>query len=269
MTGRAGRSTPPVVLTIAGSDSGGGAGVQADLKVFAALGVYGTSVITAITAQNTRDIFDVFPLPGNVVSGQLSVVVEDLPPAAAKTGMLATAEIAAAVTAKARAGGLPNLVVDPVLHSSSGRRLGVAAAIERLLPYAVVVTPNIDEASALVGWRIDTLADMAGAAGQLAAGGPKHVVITGGDLPNPDEAVDAVWTESGVRFLRAKRVQTRNQQGTGAAFSAAIAARLARGDSPQDAMIFAKKYVTRALTGARAWELGAGNGPLDHFGWSA
>jgi hydroxymethylpyrimidine kinase/phosphomethylpyrimidine kinase len=260
--------TPPVVLTITGSDSSGGSGIQADLKVFAAMRVYGTSVVTAITAQNTRDIFDVFPLPGNVVAGQLSVLVEDIPPVAAKTGMLATADIAAAVTAKARAGALPNLVVDPVLSSASGRRLGIAAAIERLLPYATVVTPNLDEASALVGWRIDTPADMAGAAGQLAAGGPKHVVITGGDLPNPDESVDAVWTESGVRFLRAKRVQSRNLHGTGAAFSAAIAARLALGDSVPDALVYAKKYVTRALNGAKGWHLGSGSGPLDHFGWS-
>ncbi|HZN73905.1 MAG TPA: bifunctional hydroxymethylpyrimidine kinase/phosphomethylpyrimidine kinase [Micromonosporaceae bacterium] len=261
--------TPPVVLTVTGSDPSGGSGIQADLKVFAAMRVYGVSVVTAVTAQNTRDIFDVFPLPGNVVSGQLSAVVDDMPPVAAKTGMLATADIAAVVTAKARAGALPNLVVDPVLHSSSGRRLGVAAAIERLLPYATVVTPNLDEASALVGWRIDTPADMAGAAGQLAAGGPKHVVITGGDLPNSEESVDAVWTESGVRFLRAKRIQSPNLHGTGAAFSAAIAARLALGDSVPDALVYAKKYVTRALSGARSWHLGSGSGPLDHFGWSS
>ncbi|HET8682300.1 MAG TPA: bifunctional hydroxymethylpyrimidine kinase/phosphomethylpyrimidine kinase [Micromonosporaceae bacterium] len=260
--------TPPVVLTVAGSDSGGGSGVQGDLKVFAALGVYGISVVTAVTAQNTRDIFDVFPLPGNVVSGQLNAVLEDLPPAATKVGMLATADIAAAVTSKARAGALPNLVVDPVLRSASGRRLGVAAAIERLLPYATVVTPNLDEASALVGWRVDTTADMAGAASQLAAGGSKHVVITGGNHPNQDECVDAVWTDSGVRFLRAPRVQTRNTHGTGSAFSAAIAVRLALGDPISDALVFAKRYVTRALTGARNWQLGVGQGPLDHFGWS-
>lgn len=260
--------TPPVALTIAGSDSSGGAGIQADLKVFAALGVYGASVVTAVTAQNTRDVLDVFPMPGNVVAGQLSAVLDDLPVAAVKTGMLATADIAAAVTARARAGALPNLVVDPVLESSSGRRLGVSAAIERLLPYATVVTPNLDEASALVGWRVNTPTDMAGAAAQLASNGPKHVIITGGDLPGGQEAVDAVWTDAGARFLRSPRVATRNTHGTGCAFSAAITARLALGEPVPEALVFAKRYVTRALAGARGWKIGSGHGPLDHFGWT-
>lgn len=260
--------TPPVVLTIAGSDSSGGAGIQADLKVFSALQVYGASVVTAVTAQNTRDILDVFPLPGTVVAAQLGAVLDDIRVAAAKTGMLATGDIAAAVTAKARSGALPNLVVDPVLSSASGRRLGVVAAIERLLPFAAVVTPNIDEASALVGWRVDTPTDMAGAAAQLASNGAKHVIITGGDLPNRQESVDAVWTEAGVRFLRAPRVATRNDHGTGAAFSAAIAARLALGDAVHDALVFAKRYVSRALKGSRDWRIGSGHGPLDHFGWT-
>jgi hydroxymethylpyrimidine kinase/phosphomethylpyrimidine kinase len=259
---------PPVVLTIAGSDSGGGAGIQGDLKVFGALRAFGTSVLTAVTAQNTVDISDVFPLPANFVAAQLNAVLEDLPPRAVKTGMLASAEIAAMVTAKARSGQLPNLVVDPVLRSTSGRRLGVVAAIERLLPYTTVATPNLDEASALVGWRVDTPTDMAGAAAQLASNGPKHVVITGGDLPNQEESVDAVWTDAGVRFLRAPRVATRNTHGTGCAFSAAIAVRLAYGDAVPDALVYAKRYVTRALNGAREWRLGAGHGPLDHFGWT-
>jgi hydroxymethylpyrimidine/phosphomethylpyrimidine kinase len=260
--------TPPVVLTIAGSDSGGGAGIQADLKVFAALRTYGASVITAVTAQNTRGVHDVYPMPGNVVATQLNAVTEDLTVAATKIGMLASGEIAGAVAAKARAGALPNLVLDPVLQSSSGRRLGVATAIERLLQYATVITPNRDEASALVGWQVATPADMAGAAGQLAAGGPKYVVVTGGDLAVGDEAVDAVWTEAGARFLRYPRIVTRNTHGTGCTFSAAIAARLALGDDIPDAIVFAKEYVARALTGARDWRIGAGHGPLDHFGWN-
>lgn len=260
---------PPVVLSIGGSDSAGGTEIQGDLKVFAALGAYGACVLTAVTAQNTKDILDVFPLPANVVGTQLSAVLDDLPIAATKTGMLASAEIAAAVTAKARGGALPNLVVDPVLKSSTGRRLGVVTAIERLLPYATVATPNLDEASALVGWRIDTPTDMAGAASQLASNGPKHVVITGGDLANPKECVDAVWTDAGVRFLRAPRVASRNNHGTGSAFAAAIAVRLALGSSVADALVYAKRYVTRALTGATGWQLGSGHGPLDHFGWSA
>lgn len=259
--------TPPIALTVAGSDSGAGAGIQADLKVFAALRVYGTSVVTAVTAQNTRGVHDVYPLPGNVVAAQLTAVLDDLPPLATKTGMLASGEVAAAVTAKARAGLLPNLVVDPVLESSSGRRLGVVSAIERLLPYALVATPNCEEASALVGWPVATPADMAGAAGQLAAGGPKFVVVTGGDLASGDEAIDAMWTDAGVRFLRYPRIATRNTHGTGCTFSAAIAARLALGDAVPQAVTFAKQYVARALADAREWKLGGGTGPLDHFGF--
>ncbi|SDY76433.1 hydroxymethylpyrimidine/phosphomethylpyrimidine kinase/hydroxymethylpyrimidine kinase / phosphomethylpyrimidine kinase / thiamine-phosphate diphosphorylase [Micromonospora pattaloongensis] len=261
--------TPPTVLTIAGSDSGAGAGIQADLKVFASLRLYGTSVVTATTAQNTRGVQDVFPMPGNVVAAQLTSVLDDMPPRAAKVGMLATAEAAAAVAAKARSGLLPNLVIDPVLESSSGRRLGVVSAIERLLPHATVITPNREEASALVGWPVDTPADMAGAAAQLASNGPRYVVVTGGDLVAGDDAVDAVWTEAGARFLHHPRIGTRNNHGTGCTFSAAIAARLALGDAVPEALVFAKEYVARALRGARDWNLGGGQGPLDHFGWSS
>jgi hydroxymethylpyrimidine kinase/phosphomethylpyrimidine kinase len=132
-----------------------------------------------------------------------------------------------------------------------------------------VVTPDLEEASALVGWRVDTPADMAGAAAQLTSNGAKHVVITGGDLPNPNEAVDAVWTDAGVRFLRSPRISTRNTRGTGGAFSAAIAVRLAHGDPVPEALLFAKRYVARALSGAKGWRLGNGRGPLDHFGWTA
>jgi hydroxymethylpyrimidine kinase/phosphomethylpyrimidine kinase len=259
--------TPLGVLTVSGSDSGGGAGVQADLKVFAAMRLYGASVVTAVTAQNTRGVHDVFPLPGNVVGAQLAAVLDDMPIAAVKVGMVATAEAAAAVTARARSGSLPNLVVDPVLSSATGRRAGVATAIQRLLPYAAVATPNREEASALVGWQVSTPADMAGAAAQLASNGPKYVVVTGGDMVAGDEAVDAVWTDAGARFLRYPRVLTRNSHGTGCTFSAAIAGRLALGDSVPDALVYAKEYVARALIGARDWKLGGGRGPLDHFGW--
>jgi hydroxymethylpyrimidine kinase/phosphomethylpyrimidine kinase len=261
--------TPPVALTIAGSDSGAGAGIQADLKVFAALRTYGVSVVTAVTAQNTRGVNDVYPMPGTVVAGQLNAVLDDIRVAATKVGMLATAEAAATVAAKARAGALPNLVLDPVLASSSGRRLGVVAAIERLLPYATVATPNREEASALLGWQVSTAADMAGAAGQLAAAGPKYVVITGGDMVTGEESVDAVWSENGARFLHLPRIVTRNTHGTGCTFSAAIAARLALGDAPSDAISFAKQYVASALTGARSWNIGTGRGPVDHFGWGS
>jgi len=260
-------TTPLAVLTVGGSDSCAGSGIQADLKVFAAMRLYGASVATAVTAQNTRGVQDVFELPGNVVSGQLTSVLDDMPIAAVKVGMLATAEAAAAVTAKARAGLLPNLVVDPVLDSATGRRRGVVNAIERLLPYAAVATPNREEASELVGWPVSTPADMAGAAAQIASNGPAFVVVTGGDMVAGEEAVDAVWTDAGARFLRYPRVQTRNSHGTGSTFSAAIAGRLAMGDTVPDALVYAKEYVARSLAGARDWKLGGGRGPLNHFGW--
>ncbi|MGI5212021.1 bifunctional hydroxymethylpyrimidine kinase/phosphomethylpyrimidine kinase [Plantactinospora sp. CA-290183] len=271
--------TPPVVLTVAGSDSGGGAGIQADLKVFAALRLHGTSVITAITAQNTRAVRGVHPVPAEMVTEQIAALVDDLPPLAVKTGMLGGAAVADAVAAAARAGLLPNLVVDPVLVSTSGHRLGVVGAVERLLPYAVVATPNRAEASAILGWRVSTPDEMAKAATELAAGGPEYVVVTGGDADGADPggegpaggggAVDALCGGGEVRLLPGPWFDTRNTHGTGCSFSAAIAGRLALGDAVPDAVRFAKEYVARALLGARAWQLGGGHGPLDHFGWSS
>jgi len=266
MVGTPAVGTPAVALTIAGSDSGAGAGIQADLKVFAALGLYGTSAITATTAQNTLGVHAVHPIPARLVTAQVDAVLTDLPVGAVKTGMLGTARIAAAVAALARDGRLPNLVVDPVLVSTSGHRLGVVAAVERLLPYAMVCTPNRAEAAALLGRAVRTPSEMARAAGEIAAAGPAWVVITGGDLPG---AIDVVWGAGGVRFLRGARIATRNTHGTGCTFSAAIAARLALGDEVPAALRFAKEYVVRALAGARHWMLGGGHGPVDHFGWSS
>jgi hydroxymethylpyrimidine kinase/phosphomethylpyrimidine kinase len=257
---------PPVVLTIAGSDSGGGAGIQADLKTFGALDCFGTSVITAVTAQNTYEVRDIYLLPATVVGLQLAAVLEDMPVAAVKVGMVGSGDIAATIAARARAGDLPNLVLDPVLTSSSGRRLGVASAIERLLPYAAVVTPNVEEASALLGWEVSTPTDMAGAATQLASRGAKCVVVTGGDLHTAgEEAIDAMWTPAGVRMLKSPRVKTRNTHGSGCTFSAAIAARLALGYTIEDSIDFAKRFVRAALLGAAEWRLGAGAGPLHHY----
>jgi hydroxymethylpyrimidine/phosphomethylpyrimidine kinase len=260
--------TPAVALTIAGSDSGGGAGIQADLKTFAALGVYGASVITAVTAQSTRSVDGIHQLPGPAVQAQLSAVLGDLPVAAVKTGMLGDDEVAAVVAAAARDGLLPNLVVDPVLVSTSGSRLGIASSVELLLPYAIVLTPNLDEASALVGRPVRTPGEMAAAAAQLGAKGARCVVVTGGDLGADADAVDAVWTAGGSWFMSGPRVSTRNTHGSGCTFSAAIAARLALGDELPDALAFAKAYMTRAIGGAAAWRLGSGRGPLDHFGWT-
>lgn len=271
--------TPVVAMTIAGSDSGGGAGIQADLKVFAALGVYGTSAITAVTAQNTKGVTGVHQLPASQVLAQIDAVRTDLPVRAVKTGMLGTARIAGAVAALARDGELPNLVVDPVLVSTSGHRLGVVGAVERLLPYALVATPNRAEASALVGWPVRTVEEMARAAAELAAGGPRFVVVTGGDPEGTSAdvaAIDVVATAAAGApaaagdswQLSGERLDTRNTHGTGCSFAAAVAARLALGDDVPAALTFAKEYVALALAGASRWQLGSGHGPVDHFGWS-
>jgi len=222
--------------------------------------------VTALTAQNTLGVHDFFLVPAAVVGTQLAAVIDDISVAAVKVGMLASAQAAAEVTARARSGALPFLVIDPVLRSSTGRSLGVRGAIERLLPYATVITPNREEASALLGWEVTTPADMAGAAAQLAADRSVTVVITGGDLPG-DDAVDVLWTERGAQPLKARRVPTSNNLGAGCAFSAAITALLAQGAGVENAIRLAKEYVARALTGAVDWKIGAGAGPLDHFEW--
>ncbi|WP_025616617.1 bifunctional hydroxymethylpyrimidine kinase/phosphomethylpyrimidine kinase [Salinispora cortesiana] len=260
--------TPRTVLTIAGSDSGGGAGIQADLKVFAALGAYGTSVVTAVTAQNTRGVDAVLPLPPPTVTDQLESVLVDFSVRAVKTGMLGSPGVADVVAVAAREGRLPRLVVDPVLVATSGHRLGAVAVVERLLPYAQVATPNRAEAAALTGGRVETVEEMVAAATALTAGGPEYVVVTGGDAEGDEAAVDVLHGAGGTTLLRAARVPTRHNHGTGCSFSAAVTVRLALGDAVPVAVAAAKEYVTRALIGARDWELGAGPGPLDHFSWS-
>jgi hydroxymethylpyrimidine kinase/phosphomethylpyrimidine kinase len=209
-------------------------------------------------------VSDVYPVPPAVVGTQLDALLDDVRLAAVKVGMLATAETAAVVARRARDGALPNLVLDPVLLSSSGFPIGVREAVEALLPYATVVTPNADEAAALLDRPVSTLAEMADAAGQLAAKGATYVVVTGGDVPGPD-AVDALWTPDGARFLTAPRIATRNTHGTGCTFASAVAARLALGDTVPDALQEAKNYVTRALRDAADWKLGSGIGPLNHL----
>jgi hydroxymethylpyrimidine/phosphomethylpyrimidine kinase len=262
--------TPPVVLTINASDSGGGSGIQADLKTFAALRVYGASVVTAVSAQNSRRSIDVFHMPANTVSGQLAAVLDDLPVAAVKTGMFPSADAVTAIMQRAKAGVLPNLVVDPVLVDTGAKsRRAVVGALERLLPYALVVTPNREEASALLGWQVATPTEMARAARQLVSGGPRHVVVTGGDMVIGSEATDAVWAAGAERFMSAPRVLSRNSRGSGDVFSAAIAARLALGDSETEAMGFAKGLVARAIADAADWKMGAGPGPIDVCGWSS
>jgi hydroxymethylpyrimidine/phosphomethylpyrimidine kinase len=260
-----------VALTIAGSDSGGGAGLQADLKTFAALGVFGTCAITAVTAQNTATVAASQSMAPGLVTLQVTTVLEDLAVAAVKTGMLATSGIVSAVSELARSGLLPNLVVDPVLVSTSGRRLldedAIPVYLERLFPFAEVVTPNLHEARLLAGMSITDVDQMIEAAHKIASAGPRTVVVKGGHLGG-DQSPDVVLSGGDVTLLEAERVQTSNDHGTGCTLSAAIVAFLARGETVPVAIERAKQFVTRAISGAASWGLGSGHGPLDHFGWT-
>ena len=266
--------TPKVALTIAGSDSGGAAGIQADLKTFAAHGVYGTCAVTAVTAQHTGAVLRTSVLDADMVLSQVHAVLADLPPAAVKTGMLANAAIVEAVADLAARGLLPLLVVDPVLVSTSGYSLmeegGVDAYRDLLLPHAEVATPNLTEAALLSGRDLEDLAtveDMAETAEWLRKLGTNTVVVKGGHLEG-DVATDVVAGPGGVTVLESERVDTLNDHGTGCSLSAAIAANLALGAPPLAAVEEAKSYVHRALSGAARWHLGSGHGPIDHFGWS-
>ena len=261
--------TPSVALTIAGSDSGGGAGIQADLKTFAALHVFGTCAITAVTAQNTAEVRAVHPLPTDIVRQQIEAVLDDFSVRAVKTGMLATAEIVELVADLGDAGRLPNLVVDPVMVSSSGARLLDAAAeegyLERLLPAATVFTPNLFEAGVLLKCDVRSPEDQVAAARELATRTRGVVVVKGGHAEG--DAVDVVCVGDVITELRASRVATSNNHGSGCSFASATAALLARGLSRPDALPQAKKFVHRAIEGAARWDLGSGHGPLDHFHW--
>jgi len=266
---------PSVALTIAGSDSGGGAGIQADLKTFAALGVFGTSAITAITAQNSIEVREILSVAPSFVVAQIDTVLDDLPVAATKTGMLASAEMIDALGALATAGRIPRLVVDPVLVASTGHRLLDPAAetayLERLVPAATVVTPNLHEAGVLLGTALETLDDQRAAARALTEVGARWAVVKGGHATTDagSDAIDVVCDGRDVVELRAPRVVTANTHGSGCTFASAITAGLARGMPPMDAIRAAKTYVHTAITGSARWQLGAGHGPLDHFRWNA
>lgn len=266
-------TTPLTVLTIAGSDASGGAGLQADLRTFAAHRVHGATAVTALTAQNTVGVQGVHPVPAGFVEQQVRSVVEDLDVAAVKTGMLASVDIVAAVAHLAAAGVLPNLVVDPVMVSSTGARLldeGAEVTYrDALIPRARVVTPNRSEAAVLVGGELRTVDEVVAAARSLTALGPALVVITGGDPTGSErESVDVVATGGDVVVHRFERIDTVNDHGTGCSFASAIAARLAHGDDPVTAVEHATAFVRRGLAGAAHWRLGSGRGPIDHLGWS-
>jgi hydroxymethylpyrimidine/phosphomethylpyrimidine kinase len=253
----------PVALTIAGSDSGGGAGIQADLKTFAALGVHGASAITAITAQNTVNVAEIFELPTWIISAQIDAVVSDLGVGAAKTGMLASSKIIEAVAAAIEAHGIRNLVVDPVMVAKGGAKLLRDEAIDalriRLLPLAAVITPNLPEAEVILGRRIRTIADRRDAARDLVRLGPRAAVVKGGHAD--DDVTDVYWDGSDMVELPAVRVPTANTHGSGCVFSAAITAGLAKGLEPQAAVRQAKEFISGAIE--HALEIGHGHGPVN------
>lgn len=251
------------VLTIAGSDSGGGAGIQADLKTFAALGVFGTSAITSVTAQNTMGVQGVHDLPPDFVGLQIDSVLEDIAIDAAKTGMLSSAAIIEIVAKKVKAHRIERLVVDPVMVAKSGAPLlqpqAVKALIERLLPLALVVTPNVPEAEALSGLRIGGLDGMRQSARQIHGLGSRYVVVKGGHLGG--RATDLLFDGSVFTELDADRIDTPHTHGTGCVFSAAIAAELAKGSHVPEAVAAAKRFVTAAIR--HGFQLGKGHGPTD------
>lgn len=264
--------TPTVALTIAGVDSAGGAGVHADLRAFAAMGVHGATVVAALTAQSTDRIHAVHVVPADFVAAQLDAVLGDLDVRAVKTGFLAAPATVDVVADAASTGRLANLVVDPVLVRSDGEPLFEPsvqrAYLERLLPSARVATPNRVEAGLLVGRALPTVADMEAAARELLDLGMEAVVVKGGDAEDEgDRSVDVLATADGVHRLELARVVTANDHGSGCSFAAATAARLALGDDVGTAVRTAKAFVHRALEGAAAWRLGAGHGPVDAFGW--
>jgi len=253
-------------LTIAGSDSIGGAGIQADLKTFAALGVYGTCAVTAVTAQNTMGVTAVMPVSTEVVTAQIEAIAADISIHATKTGMLFNAPIVEAVAAAIEALDLPLVVVDPVMLAKSGDRLldddGVRALCAELIPRALVITPNIPEAEILSGQPITSIEDVRAAAEEIYQQGGTAVVIKGGHADG-EFLTDLLFDGERFTEYQVARIETRHTHGTGCTFASAIAARLAQGDSLVDAVARAQAYVAEAI--AHALPLGHGHGPLDHF----
>ncbi len=252
-------------LTIAGSDSGAGAGIQADLKTFAALGVYGLSVVTAVTAQNTVEVAAIAEVPEEVVIAQIDTVLEDIGADAVKVGMLSSTPIIQNTADRLEAWGIPHLVVDPVMMSKSGAPLlqpdAIASLKEDLLPLATVVTPNIPEAEVLAGRQIASPAHAQEAAKAIRALGPRTVIIKGGHLEGPP--VDLVLHDGQFTPIESVRIESSSTHGTGCTFSAAIAAFLAHGVDTLESIRLAKLYVENGIRNAQP--LGEGHGPLNHF----
>ncbi len=253
-------------MTIAGSDSGGGAGIQADLKTFAALGVYGTSAITAVTAQNTLGVTAVEELPVSLIQSQIDAIISDVGADAVKTGMLSSPEIIEAVAAKIREHGLSPVVVDPVMVAKGGDRLLQERAVETLrdvlVPLAAVVTPNAPEAEVLTGSEVRTV-DQARAAAKVFVDeiGAGCAVVKGGHLAGP--ATDVLYVDGAFTEFTQPRIDTKNTHGTGCTFASAVAAGLAKGLTVHEAVAQAKEYVTEAIR--TTFPMGGGHGPLNHF----
>lgn len=263
----------PVALTIAGSDSGGGAGIQADLKTFQMRGVYGMSVITAVTAQNTRGVFDIHAIPPSTVRAQIQAVAEDIPPSACKIGMLGTAEMIECVANCLHKYDFGPLVLDPVMVAKGGAPLlqknAVAALSTCLLPQANIVTPNLPEAEALTGLSITDDDSAAEAAARLQALGAKIVIIKGGHSGNSQSLVcrDWVFLPDRTFTLDCPRFDTPHTHGTGCTFSACIAAEIAKGQSAEDAIRLAKDFITAAIS--QPLNIGSGHGPVNHWAFQA
>jgi hydroxymethylpyrimidine/phosphomethylpyrimidine kinase len=261
--------TTPVALTIAGSDSSGGAGIQADLKTFAALGVYGASAITALTAQNTLGVTGIHPVPADFVTAQLEAVFADLDVGAVKIGMVADAAIIDAIAGALRSARPKAVVLDPVMVATSGDRLIAGSAVDalkaKLIPLASIITPNLPEAAALLNEEIASNADATEAQGRrLLALGARAVLIKGGHGEGPD-SVDHLLTQDSVETLSAPRIATRNTHGTGCSLSSAIAAGLAKGEDLAIAVRNAKAFISAAIASADRFAVGHGHGPIHHF----
>ncbi|MFO1388277.1 bifunctional hydroxymethylpyrimidine kinase/phosphomethylpyrimidine kinase [Cellvibrio sp.] len=258
----------PIAMTIAGSDSGGGAGIQADLKTFAALGVYGCSAISSLTAQNTQGVQGVFPVPPEFVQAQIKSVLSDIKVGAIKTGMLATADIIQAVAESLAENQIP-LVLDPVMVATSGDRLlaedAISTLINRLIPRATILTPNLLEAAALLAAPVaSSIAEMELQARSLLAMGAQAVLVKGGHGSGYD-ATDLLLTSTGVELFSAQRIDTKNTHGTGCTLASAIAAGLAKNLSSRDAVAQAKDYLHNALLHSNELTIGQGSGPVHHF----
>ena len=257
----------PRALTIAGSDSGGGAGIQADLKTFTALRVFGMSAITSVTAQNTNSVLGINNLSPEFIELQIDAVVKDIGVDAVKIGMLSTKEIINSVAAKIKEHSFINIVLDPVMIAKGGESLlnkdAEEVLVQELLPHAAVLTPNIPEAEVISGLRISSIEDMKTAAAKIITLGPENVLLKGGHLDKSSDAIDVLYNGKEFFEFKSLRVDTKNTHGTGCTYSAAICAGLAKGLPVLDAVKEAKDYVTFAIQ--NSFDIGKGHGPLNHF----